>query len=485
MNIKKILFAPFRALKAIIKFLFVPEGERAKSAYILIIIFIMAFFAAALDFPSYWDSYADKINDKSSHSSIAIVKKIHIPHFYKLDWRLGLDLKGGAHLVYVADLSGTPTTEYASAMSGVRDVIERRVNAFGVAEPNVQTSTFGGEHRLIVELAGITDVNQAIKMIGQTPYLEFKEERAPEETNAILELLKKDPLLNQDPYFKDTKLTGKYLQRSEVTFDPNTYKPVVNLNFDSEGTELFKDITTRNVNKRVAIYLDGSPISVPNVNEPILSGKAIITGNFTAEEAKQLVQRLNSGALPVPIQLISQQSVEASLGQAALEASLQAGLYALAIVALFMALWYRLPGLLAIVALLIYTFFALALFKLLFVTMTLAGIVGFILSVGMAVDANILIFARMREESRAGKKFDLAVYDGFKRAWPSIRDSNISTLITCVVLYFFTASLIKGFALTLAIGVLVSMFSAVFVTRLLLKVVASEKISKFNFLWYK
>ena len=474
--IVKILLVPIRFLRAAARFIFVPEGERAKSAYILILISIAALFAAALDFPGYWDRYADQINGKTG---------LHIPHFYKLDYRLGLDLKGGAHLVYVADLSGTPASEYASAMAGVRDVIEQRVNAFGVAEPNIQTATVGGEHRLNVELAGIKDVNQAIRMIGQTPYLEFKEERAEEETKRMLEAIQKDPALREDPYFKPTKLTGKYLKRSEVTFDPNTYKPVVNLRFDSEGADLFKDITTRNVGKRVAIYLDGGPISVPNVNEPILSGNAIITGNFTVEESKQLVQRLNSGALPVPIKLISQQSVEASLGQEALEKSMRAGLYAIAIIAAFMALWYRAPGILAIIALIIYIFLTLAAFKLLFVTLTLAGIVGFILSIGMAVDANILIFARMREESRAGKKFDLAARDGFARAWPSIRDSNISTLITCAVLYFFTASLIKGFALTLAIGVLISMFSAVFVTRLLLKVVAGQTMSRFNFIWYK
>lgn len=449
-----------RFLTKLFRFIFIPEGDRARAAYLLLIIIIAAFFAFALDFPNY------------------------VPRFWKVDFKLGLDIKGGAHLVYVADLASVEKKDYAQAMSGLRDTIERRVNSFGIAEPNVQTSQTGDEQRLIVELAGVTNVNRAIAMIGETPFLEFKEERNPTETQAILAAQKQNQRTTEDPYFQPTGLTGKYLKRSELTFDPNSYKPVVNLNFDADGTKLFDEITTRNAQKRVAIYLDGAPISVPVVNEPITTGRAVISGNFSVEEAQALVQRLNSGALPVPIKLISQQSVEASLGQVALEKSLKAGIYAIIAVGLFMILWYRIPGILAVIALLIYTVFALAVFKLLSVTLTLAGIVGFILSIGMAVDANILIFARMREEVREGKHFAHAVHDGFARAWPSIRDSNISTLITCFVLYFFTASLVKGFALTLAIGVLVSMFSAISVTRLLLRVSISEKFSKLKFLWY-
>ena len=289
--------------------------------------------------------------------------------------------------------------------------------------------------------------------------------------------------MDEDPYFQSTGLTGKYLKKAEINLDQNTYQSVVNLNFDADGAKLFEEITGRNVGKRVAIYLDWSVISAPRVNEAISGGQAVISGDFSQKEATQLVQRLNSGALPVPIKLISQKNVEASLGEIALKKSLEASFYAILIVGLFMILWYRVPGVLAVIALLVYTIFTLALFKLLGVTMTLTGIVGFILSVGMAVDANILIFARMKEEFRAGKKFDLAIREGFSRAWPSIRDSNISTLITCFVLYFFTTSLIKGFALALAVGVLVSMFTAITVTRLLLKTFATEKLGKF--LWYR
>jgi len=453
-----------------LKFIFVPEGERAKAAYVLFLILIAAVLAFGLDFPSKWNMYAEKL---------------HIPHFGQLDFKLGLDLKGGTHLIYVADLSNITPDQYAGAMSGLRDVIERRVNSFGIAEPSVETAQSGSEYRLIVDLAGVKDVKQAIDMIGQTPYLEFKEQRTADETAAIQAAQKQGQQTNEDPYFKATGLDGRYLQRAELTFDPQSYEPVVNLHFNSDGAKLFEDITGRNIGKSLAIYLDGSPISVPTVHDAISGGNAVITGQFTVEEAKQLVGRLNSGALPVPIQLVSQQTVEASLGETALHASFIAGLWALAIVAVFMVLWYRIPGILAIFALLLYTLFALGVFKLLGVTLTLAGIVGFILSIGMAVDANILIFARMREEAHTGKKFDLAVHDAFVRAWPSIRDSNLSTLMTCFVLYFFTTSLIKGFALTLAIGVLVSMFSAIFITRMLLRVVVSDWIFKRNLLWYR
>lgn len=468
-----------------LSFIFIPKGARAKSAYLLLLIFIVAFFAAAFSFPTYWDRYADKINLAARAAGVPLVNKINIPHFYKSPFKLGLDLQGGAHLVYLADLSDISQKDYADSMTGLRDVIERRVNAFGIAEPNVQTAKVGGEYHLIVELAGVKDISQAIRMIGQTPFLEFKEERAKEETNKILDAQKKGERMYEDPYFISTSLNGKYLKRSEVTFDQNTYKPVVNLQFDDDGAKLFEDITRRNIGKRVAIYLDGAPISVPTVNDAISGGKAVITGSFSVTEAKELTQRLNSGALPVPIKLISQQNIEASLGESAVQKSLRAGFYAIAIVAIFMVLWYRIPGVLAVLALLAYTFITLAVFKSMSVTLTLAGIVGFILSIGMAVDANILIFARMREESRAGKNAGQAVRDGFARAWPSIRDSNISTLLTCAVLYFFSASLVKGFALTLALGVLMSMFSAIFITRLLLEVFMSEKLNKFKFLWYR
>jgi preprotein translocase subunit SecD len=263
-----------------------------------------------------------------------------------------------------------------------------------------------------------------------------------------------------------------------LEFDPNTNKPQIGLEFDDEGAKMFEEITARNVSKKVAIYLDNAAITIPTVQETIAGGRAQITGSFTVDEAKQLARRLNAGALPVPINLINQQSIGASLGEKSLHQSLVAGIIGILAVALFMMLWYRLPGILAVVALIIYTAIVLMIFKLIPVTLTLAGIAGFVLSVGMAVDANVLIFERLKEELRWGKSLGGAIDEGFKRAWTSIRDSNVSSLITCGVLFWLGTSIIKGFALTLAIGILVSMFSAIFVTRNFLQLVVSEKMER-------
>ncbi|MBI2645400.1 protein translocase subunit SecD [Candidatus Uhrbacteria bacterium] len=314
-------------------------------------------------------------------------------------------------------------------------------------------------------------------------HLILKEEERPIEEYRLSMILVKikaqrDYVKQQDTKWKNTGLTGKDLKRAYVRFDPNTQLPEVGLEFNDDGKKLFGDITTRNVGKPVAIFLDGIAISTPNVQQAITDGSAVINGDFTTQEAKKLAQNLNTGALPVPITLISQQTVGASLGNESLTKSLKAGLIGFLLVALFMISFYRLPGILAVLALCIYTALVLALFKLLPVTLTLAGIAGFILSIGMAVDANILIFERMKEELRWGKSLDGAVKDGFKRAWTSIRDSNISSLITCVILFWFSASLIKGFALTLALGILLSMFSAIVITRITLRLVAGWKISK-------
>lgn len=387
----------------------------------------------------------------------------------EIPFRLGLDLQGGTHLLYKADVSSLPGVEVDESMAGLRDVIERRVNAFGIAEPVVQVTKEGSENRLIAELAGVYDINQAIQLIGETPFLEFRTQRVEGDMNAILEAQKNNQRLDEDPYFIPSELTGTYLKRAELVFDQVTYKPSINVVFTDEGTALFENLTAANIGKSLGIYLDGMPISAPTVREKISGGSAQITGDFTPDEAKQLVRRLNSGALPVPITLISQQRVEASLGAVELGRSLAAGFYGLLAVALFMVLWYRLPGVVAVLALLIYTALTLAIFKLLSVTLTAAGMAGFILSIGMAVDANILIFERFKEELRSGRGLDGAVEEGFNRAWLSIRDSNVSSLITSAILYWFGTSLIKGFALTLGIGILVSMFSAIIVTRTFLR----------------
>lgn len=396
-----------------------------------------------------------------------------LPSWFKKPYRLGLDLSGGTRLIYEADLSQVAEADRDSAMNGLRDVIERRVNLFGVSEPRVEVVQVGDSYRLNVELAGVKDINQAIQMIGETPYLEFREQRPQEETEKILEEQKNNNPEYQfiDPYFVPSQplLTGKYLKTARLDFDPRTYEPVVSLEFNDEGAKIFAELTKKNVGKVLAIYLDGQPISLPVVQEEITEGKAQITGKFTADEAKKLVENLNAGALPVPIKLISQQSIGALQGEFFLKLSIKAGVIGLIAVIIFMLVMYGKLGIFSSLALIIYTILNLAIFKLIPVTMSLSGIAGFILSIGMAVDANILIFERYREERKIGLENKRALFESFKRAWPSIRDSNISTIITCLVLYNFTSSMVKGFALTLLIGVVTSMFTAITVTRSLLK----------------
>lgn len=401
-------------------------------------------------------------------------------------FRLGLDLLGGTHLVYQADLSGVEESDKDSYMNGLKDVVERRVNFFGVSEPSITVNHSGENWRLIVELAGVKDINQAIKLIGQTPFLEFKEQLSEEVSKKMVEDLKKQPEQVQaqvDPYFSATGLNGRYIKKASLSFDSQTNRPEVLLEFDDIGKQLFADITKKNVGKQLAIYLDGQPISAPVVQQEITDGSAQITGNFSINEAKTLVERLNSGALPVPIELISQQSVGATLGQVSLEKSLMAGIIGFVLVALFMIIWYRMAGIMAVLALIIYTIISLTIFKLIPITLTLAGIIGFILSIGMAVDANVLIFERMKEELRSGKPFGISLKEGFSRAWTSIRDSNVSSLITAFVLYTFGSSLVRGFALTLIIGIFVSMFSAITLTRTFLRAFESTRLQRIKFLW--
>ena len=344
-------------------------------------------------------------------------------------------------------------------MNGLRDVIERRVNLFGVSEPNVSIVKSGDSNRLLVELAGIKDVKSAIDEIGTTPFLYFAE-------------IQVDPADPENAIVVPTTLTGRYVQGAQLNFDNITTKPEVSITFNDEGAKLFEDLTAKNIGKPVAIVLDNNVISSPVVQEKISGGKAQITGSFTIDEARTLVERFNAGALPAPITLINQQTVGASLGGDSLSRVLYAGLIGTALVILFMLLYYRIPGVAASLALLIYIVLTASVFKLFSVTMTLAGIAGFILSIGMAVDANVLIFERRKEEMKRGVSKATALVEGFRRAWPSIRDSNITTMITSLILYYSTTGFVRGFALTLGIGVLMSMFSAITVTRAILRVFA-------------
>ncbi|MDO8626709.1 MAG: protein translocase subunit SecD [Candidatus Magasanikbacteria bacterium] len=626
-------------------------------------------------------SYANRV-----FSSINKSTNIGLPMLPDKGFNLGLDLQGGAHLIYEAKTDQVTSTDKAGSVEGVRDVIERRVRGgLGVAEPLVQTTRVGSAYRIIVELPGVTDVNTAIKMIGETPVLEFKEANTepprsltteeqkqlkeynlaadkkaasaladlrrgkefaevaatysedeksknnggdlgfitqvshpefyawasthndntysatpikladgvsiikrffeqpgkkevsaahilicyqgatgcdpattktkdqaktdainiknqatvqnfadlvkqfstepgaaarggelgfftketmvPEFANAVWDVpagsivgpvetqfgyhiiykkaeqvlpeykvarifvkyLQTTDLVPLADEWKPTGLSGKQLAKAEVTEDTRTGQIQVSLNFDSDGAKLFADITTRNVNKEVAIFLDGAPISVPRVNEPILSGSAVISGSFNLQDAKLLAQRLNSGALPVPVELISQEKVDATLGQGSLTKSFKAGLVGLLLVMIFMVLYYRLPGLLSVISLLIYAALNLAIFKLIGVTLTLAGIAGFILSIGMAVDANVLQFERLKEELRLGKNLKSAMEEAFWRAWPSIRDSHVTGLISCVLLIWFGSGFIQGFAVILGIGTLVSLFTAISITRTIVR----------------
>jgi protein-export membrane protein SecD len=672
------------------------SGGRAKAWRIFVLIILLALVASLVDAGFYYNKGTDWLANKTGQT-------VKLPHTKEFAYKLGLDLAGGTRLVYNAKVDNIPDNDRTSAVEGARDVIERRVNIFGVAEPLVQVSRSGEEYHLIVELAGIKDVNEAIKYIGETPLLEFKEQKtggaelsaeqkaafdkfnreaenkatdvlgkvisggdfaalakdysedeATKEnggdlgwitekdnsqafaaiknltkgkttddlvrTNGGFEIYKlEDRRTKTDPFtnvpekevsashilicYKDiancsnnltkeeslkkiedlkkqvnpknftdlakknstepgadqsggdlgwfgkgmmvkpfeeavmaqkvgtisdvvetefgyhliykkaernieelkashiliktkslnditgkesewqnTELTGKYLKRASVQYSSNSGAPEVSLEFDDQGAQLFEEITGRNVGKPVAIFLDNYPISIPNVNEKITGGKAVISGTFNLKEAKLLAQRLNAGALPVPINLINQQTVGASLGRDSLVASLEAGLYAFLFVALFMILFYRFPGFLAVVSLVIYSILALAIFKSFGVTLSLSGIAGFIISIGMAVDANVLIFARLREELKKGQPLDVALEESFRRAWPSIRDSNLFTIITCIILILFTTSVVKGFAVTLIIGVVVSMFSAIVVTRNFLRLIPISWLEKRNWL---
>lgn len=540
-------------------------SARGKSWWIFSLIMVLAITAILVVAGDNYNRFSDYLAEKTN--DVVILPKTKV-----LPFSLGLDLQGGAHLVYLADMSGISELDRDEALESARDIIERRVNLFGVSEPVVQANkTSDGEYRIIAELAGIKNVQEAIDMIGETPILEFKEEDAAaiaeiekiladsnnnnqvnvenldivsdssssdlayeiipvENTEEIInqDTVSEEDLLNLgiDPLagWKSSGLTGKYLKRSIVQFGTDG-SPEVSLEFNEEGSALFEEITARNVGRPVAIFLDGYPISIPVVNSKITGGKAVINGSFTIDEAKDLVKRLNSGALPVPISLISEKTVDASLGSKSINDSLKAGLIGLLLISIFLIFVYRLPGLLSVFSLAIYGVTVLAIFKslplwltlsliilliglifyvfddlkifngslaLLFgifgiliffyamqtITLTLAGIAGFILSLGMAVDANILIFSRVKEEIKSGKTISQAIDEGFKRAWPSIRDGNFSTILTCFILMFFGTSTIQGFGTTLFIGIVISMFSAIVVTRTLLKLVSGPCLEK-------
>ena len=515
-----------------------------------------------------------------------------LSYFKDDNFILGLDLQGGSRLVYQADLTSIDSQNQESSLQGVKEVIEKRINAFGVQEPQVQLKDSGNKPQLIVELPGIKNLDQALEKIGQTPVLKFKEKKnlSEEEKAAIIEKNKQieqkaksvlEKALQQPDQFKDlaseysdvesgqsggdlgwfnpdnalpalkeplksmstgevynelvksqigyhiikktgekedqlrashivfginstssnqfvnTQLTGEHLKTSQVTFQKTTGKPQIELIFNDEGAKLFEEITARNVGKPIAIFLDGKSIIdttgdgeitdrdlyAPQVQSKISGGKAVITGDLNLKKAKTIAQRLQSGALPVPIELISQKTIGPSLGAASLNKSIKAGLIGLAAIIVFMILFYRLPGLVAGLSLVFFGGIVVALVKLFSITLSLAGIGGIILSTGMAVDANVLIFERLKEELQRRDNLAIAIKEGFLRAWPPIRDGNLTTLLIAVIMFYCGTSFIKGFAVTLSIGVVVSLFSALVLTRGWLSFLSETKLRKIKKLW--
>ena len=389
--------------------------------------------------------------------------------------KLGLDLAGGSRLVFEADTSKISSEKKASSLESLRNTIERRVNLFGISEPNVQTSNFQGKDRIVVELPGINDTKEAQVLIGRTAQLVFAE---------VVEIPDKDGA-TPSASLKPTDLTGADLAESAVTFDQNTGKPAVSLTFTKEGGDKFAKITGNNVGKPVAILLDFEIVSAPNVQEKIVGGTAQITGSFTLDEAKNLSIQLNAGALPVPVKVVEERTIGATLGAESISKSVVAGLVGLGMVMLFMIISYKGLGLVADIGLIVFGVITLALYKLIPVVLTLPGIAGFLLSVGMAVDSNILIFERFKEEKDKHSLVSDALEISFGRAWDSIRDANIATLLTAFILanpldwnFLHTSGTVRGFAITLALGIAISLFTGIIVSRNLLRLFVKERKEK-------
>ena len=412
----------------------------------------------------------------------AILTVIDLPEQYQLKFlhkrfqtHLGLDLSGGTHLSLEADMKDITEANRGEALEGAKEVIERRVNLFGVSEPIVQSATSGNSYRVIVELPGVTDVDDAIRLIGQTAKLEFRE--FTDEKDATPGAF----VIPQVSNTKSTGLTGKDLKRAQMTFSTQTGEPEVSLEFSGEGGKKFADIARRLIGKPLPIFLDNFPVTWPKVNTEITDGRAVITGSFDQETAKTLALQLNAGALPVPVSVVEKRVIGATLGAESVSRSISAGLIGLSVVAVFMIAKYGWLGLMADMALLLYGLLNFALYRFIPITLTLPGIAGFILSIGMAVDSNILIFERFREEKRMGKPWRIAMELGFGKAWDSIRDANFTTLITCAILFnpgnwsFLPSSgLVRGFAVTLFIGVVTSLFTGIVATRTFIRVLYKE-----------
>ncbi|MCL4359857.1 protein translocase subunit SecD [Patescibacteria group bacterium] len=446
---------------------------------VFILLLVLAVICAVIDLPEHYhlkfqagpitiDRVINPPNISFSLFGLTVQKEIRT--------HLGLDLSGGTHIVLEADMKDINPADRTSALDSASQVISRRVNLFGVSEPVVQTAHENGSYRIIVELPGISDVDQAIGLIGQTAKLEFREFTNPKEATSDAFVI---PLLTNT---ESVGITGKDLESAQLQFSSQTGEPEVGITFTPSGARKFGEVTNRLVNKKLAIFLDNEPLTWPRVNTPITDGQAVITGGFTQDQAKTLALQLNAGALPVPVHVIEKRTVGATLGTRSVIESVRAGAIGLLIVAAFMIAKYGMLGFLADMALFLYGLITFAVFRLIPVTLTLPGIAGFILSIGMAVDANILIFERYHEEKRRGKSAGIAMELGFGRAWDSIRDANLTTILTCIILYnpgnwslLPDSGLVRGFAITLLIGVVTSLFTGIIVTRTFIRVLYHEK----------
>lgn len=405
------------------------------------------------------------------------------PYYKEFELKKGLDIQGGIQIVLEADMGEIAVEDREEALLAAREIILRRVDMYGLTEPTVKTLVRDDSYRIVVELPGIESSQDALLLVGQTAQLEFQ--LIGVET---IELPDSDALLESDSFEIEqatpaaqtalipTGLTGAQLKRALVQSDPQTGEPIVSIEFNEEGRELFADITSNHTGEQLAILIDGFPVMAPTIQAAIVTGQATITGGFTYEQAQSLKIQLNAGALPVPIKVLEQRTVNASLGQESVQKSMFAGIVGVGLVMLFMILYYGLKGVIASIALVIYAILTIAIYKVIGVTVTLPGIAGLLLSVGMAVDSNILIFERMKEELRLNKPFNIALELGFGRAWDSIKDANLATIITALILinpmefsFLNSGGMVRGFGITLLIGVLLSLFTGVVVTRTLMR----------------
>lgn len=433
----------------------------------LFYIFLFSVLALAVALPSSFTVFGREFNRQPLNISLGNIKMIR-----DFELKLGLDLVGGSHFVYQANTEGLSASEKERALAGLSEVVSQRINLFGVSEANVQLASFEGKDRLIVELPGVTDPEQAKDLIGKTAQLMFAQLATVETAEG------EEPTETLLP----TDLTGADVANAQVAFSQVDGSPGVGIEFTREGAEKFEKLTGENVGKALPIILDGSVISAPIVQEKISGGSARISGSFTLEDAKELAIQINAGSLPVEISLIEERTVGPSLGAESIEKSVKAGVIGLVAVMVFMVVVYGRLGVVADMGLILFGVYTLAAYKLIPVVLTLPGIAGFILSTGMAVDANILIFERYREERAKEASVQFSLETAFGRAWDSIRDANIATLITAFILanpfnwsFLHTSGPVRGFAITLALGIIISLFTGVFVSRNLLRLLIRGK----------